>query len=92
MNNRRTRFAPSLAGGIESLESRIVLSGVDLASTLPHRAVEVAAETARNPATATRLAVSAGTLGQPISFTVTVAQPPGRARRKERWTSSTTAT
>jgi hypothetical protein len=52
----------------ETLEKRVVLSGV----SLPHGAAEVAAQTLRTAATATTLAVSAGTLGQPITFTVTV--------------------
>ena len=39
--------------------------------------------TAQKAATATTLAVSAGTLGQPITFTVTVRAPPRRAPRRE---------
>jgi len=68
MNKRRSRFAPALSVVNETLERRLVLS----ASTLQQSAVEVAAQSIRNAATQTTLAVSAGTLGQPITFTVTV--------------------
>jgi hypothetical protein len=71
MNRRRSRFAPALSV-IESLESRIALSGLHGASVAHQSAVEIDARTARNAATTTKLAVTAGTLGQPITFTVTV--------------------
>ena len=71
MHKRRSRFAPAVSV-IETLESRIVLSGLPSANLVDHGAVEIAARTARNEATTTKLAVSAGTLGQPITFAVTV--------------------
>jgi hypothetical protein len=57
---------------IEALEGRIVMSGTGLASSLHQGAVEVAAQTMRKAATQATLAVSAGTLGQPVTVTVTV--------------------
>jgi FKBP-type peptidyl-prolyl cis-trans isomerase len=76
MNKRRSRFTPALSLTTEILEGRLLLSGI--AATLvsagapQQNAAEVAAKTGRNAATETKLAVSAGTLGQPITFTVTV--------------------
>ena len=75
MNRRRVRFAPALSVVLETLESRIVLSGIDTTSMIHQGAAEVAARTVRNAPTATLLAVSSGTLGQPITFTVTVRAP-----------------
>ena len=72
MNKRRLCFAPALSIVIETLESRIALSGVGSVGAIHHAAVEVAAHAAKNAKTETVLAVSAGTLGQPITFTVTV--------------------
>jgi FKBP-type peptidyl-prolyl cis-trans isomerase/Bacterial Ig-like domain (group 3) len=72
MNKRRLRFAPALSVVIETLESRIALSGVGSVGAIHHTAVEVAAHAAKIAKTETMLAVSAGTLGQPITFTVTV--------------------
>jgi hypothetical protein len=63
MHKRRTRFAPALSVVSEVLESRTLLSGTS---------AEVAGARAAHSATKTTLAVSAGTLGQPITFTVTV--------------------
>jgi hypothetical protein len=71
MNKRRSRFAPAFSLANETLESRIVLSG-----GVVHRvAAEVAAQGLKKAATDTTLAVSAGTLGEPITFTVTVRAP-----------------
>ena len=53
------------------LESRVVLS----VAALHQGAAEVAAQTVKKAATATTLAVSPSTLGQPITFTVTVRGP-----------------
>ncbi len=72
MNKRRSRSVSRFSCVIETLESRIVLSGIDSASALHQSAVEVAAQTAKKETTKTTLAVSAGTLEQPITFTVTV--------------------
>ena len=72
MNRRRSRPASAVPIAIESLEGRIVLSAIGSAGALPHGTVEVAAQTLKKAATETTLAVNAGTLGQPITFTVTV--------------------
>ncbi|MDR3635281.1 MAG: FKBP-type peptidyl-prolyl cis-trans isomerase [Isosphaeraceae bacterium] len=72
MNGRRPRFAPAFSVVNETLERRIVLSGVASASALHQRAVEVSAKPGQKAGTETTLAVSAGTLGQPVTFTVTV--------------------
>jgi hypothetical protein len=71
MNKKRSRFAPSLSVVNATLETRIVLSG-----GYSHQgAADVAALAARKAPTETSLAVSAGTLGQPITFNVTVRAP-----------------
>ena len=77
MNKGRSRFTPAFSLSTDALESRIVLSGNAAASALHQGAVEIAARTAGEARTQTSLAISAGTLGQPITFTVTV-----RARRR----------
>lgn len=63
MNKRRNRFAPTLSIVNEALESRTLLSGI---------AASLDAAGARHSATKTTLAVSAGTLGQPVTFSVSV--------------------
>jgi hypothetical protein len=68
MNPRRSRFAPAFSLSDETLEQRVVLSG----ATLAHGAAEVAAQSLKAAATQTTLAISAGTLGQPITFNVAV--------------------
>ena len=75
MNKRRSRFTPALSLATNVLESRVVLSGISPASTVHQPAAEIAARTARAAKTETSIAVSAGTLGQPITFTVTVRAP-----------------
>jgi hypothetical protein len=75
MSSRRARFAPSFSIVTETLESRIVLSGIDSTIAIHQSAVEVATRTARNAPTAMVLEANAGTLGQPITFTVTVRAP-----------------
>lgn len=70
MDKRRSRFVPgaNLAG--ECLEARLVLSTAGAGG-----AAEVASRAARAEPTHTALSVSAGTLGQPITFTATVRAP-----------------
>jgi hypothetical protein len=68
---RKRRPAPSHCLELESLEGRIVLSKVGAA---PGDAA-IVARTMKAEATHTTLAVSAGTLGQPITFDVTVSAP-----------------
>ena len=69
MDKRRMRFVPGATFADECLEGRIALSGI---GPLRHGAAQVAARDARSTATQTNLAVSAGTLGQPITLTATV--------------------
>jgi hypothetical protein len=68
MNRKRARFAPAVSAANEILESRVVLS----ASVAHQSAVEVAGHAVRGGPTQTTLTVDPGTLGQPITFTVTV--------------------
>jgi FKBP-type peptidyl-prolyl cis-trans isomerase/Bacterial Ig-like domain (group 3) len=76
MNKGRSRFTPALSVVNETLESRVLLSGLastfGSSSALHQNAVELAARAVRKASTSTLLTVSAGTLGQPITFTVTV--------------------
>ena len=72
MNQRRSRSSPRFFCINETLESRIVLSGINSAAALHQTAIDVAAQTAKKEATKTTLTISAGTLDQPITFTVTV--------------------
>lgn len=67
MNRRRSRYAPTFCLVNEILESRIVLSAI-----APQSAAEVATRPGHAAGTDTTLAVAAGTLGQPITVTVTV--------------------
>jgi hypothetical protein len=71
MNRKRARFAPALSVVDGALERRLVLSG----GILHPQAAAVAAHAVRMAATRTTLDVSAGTLGQPITFSVTVRAP-----------------
>jgi FKBP-type peptidyl-prolyl cis-trans isomerase len=66
MDKRRPRFVPGASFATECLEGRVVLSAVGSG-----RAAEIA-QAARKAATKTTLQVMAGTLGQPVVFTVTV--------------------
>ncbi len=66
MNRRRPRFVPTFGTVMEALETRLVPSGL------------VAAQSAHAVATTTTMAVTAGTLGQPITVAV------ARARRGRR--------
>ena len=79
MNKGRSRFTPVLSVVNGTLEGRLLLSGitptVNSASAVHQNAVEVAARAARQAPTSTRLTANAGTLGQPITFTVTVRSP-----------------
>jgi FKBP-type peptidyl-prolyl cis-trans isomerase FkpA len=72
MNRKRSRSAPRLSFLIEDLESRAVPSGTNFAGALPASTVEIAVQSAKKEATKTTLTVSAGTLDQPITFSVTV--------------------
>jgi hypothetical protein len=76
MKRRSSRTAPAASVAVESLEGRLMLSGTEhavaLRDALPHRSVEIAASTVGHEGTKTLLTVSAGTLGQPITFSVTV--------------------
>ncbi len=75
MKKRRSRSALAPTVVIETLEGRVVLSGIAAPGTLGQSAAEVASRAAHNAATETTLSVTAGTLGQPISITVTVRAP-----------------
>lgn len=69
MSKKRSRFAPAVWFANEALESRLVMT----ASPLHQGAAQVAAaHGSHSTATHMTLAVSAGTLGQPITFTATV--------------------
>jgi hypothetical protein len=83
MDKRRSRFAPGASFAEEALESRMVLSGVGshVALHLQRGAAEIAAQVLRKAWTSTSLAVSTGTLGQPITFNVMVRARSGRVRR-----------
>jgi hypothetical protein len=70
MHQKRSRFEPGVSFVNETLECRVVMSTSGLQGT-----AEVAASVLRNSPTMTSVAVSAGTLGQPITFTVTVRAP-----------------
>jgi FKBP-type peptidyl-prolyl cis-trans isomerase/Bacterial Ig-like domain (group 3) len=72
MNRRRRRPTSGHCFEVEALEGRIVLSAIGSASTLKQGAADVAAHTPKQAGTQTTLTASAGTLGQPITFTVTV--------------------
>jgi hypothetical protein len=76
MRKRRSSFAPAISFINETLENRLLLSGNTPGSSpdlaLRQNGAQVAARTAREETTKTIMAVSAGTLGQPITFTVTV--------------------
>ena len=68
MRRTRPRSAKAPSFVVEGLESRVVLSGAHAAGVLPM----VAAQGVHKAATHTSLAIAAGTLGQPITFRVTV--------------------
>ena len=72
MDKKRSRFVPGVSFANETLESRVVLSGIGAAGALHQGSLEVAAQVVKKAATQTTLAVGAGTLGQPVTFTVTV--------------------
>ena len=75
MNRTYSRSAPGRRLEMEALEGRIVLSRIGSSGALPSRAAEFAAQTIKKAATETTLAVNAGTLSQPTTFTVTVRAP-----------------
>lgn len=72
MNKRRSRSALAPSVVVETLESRVVLSGIAATGSLGQSAAEIGARVAHKGATETTLAVTAGTLGQPITFSVMV--------------------
>ena len=72
MDKKRSRFVPGGSFAEETLESRMVLSGVGSSTALQRGAAEIAAHVLKRVPTSTSLAVSAGTLGQPITFNVSV--------------------
>jgi peptidylprolyl isomerase len=72
MDRRRSRFVPGLCFASERLERRAVPSAAGSAGGLSRSSAEVAAAAARQASTHLSLAVTAGTLGQPITFTATV--------------------
>ncbi len=75
MNRKHSRLAPGRCLELESLENRVVLSGIGASGVLRSKTAEFAAQTIRMGATQTELAVNAGTLAQPITFTVAVRAP-----------------
>ncbi len=75
MNGRHSRFAPGRCLEMECLEGRIVLSRMVSSSVFASGPAELAVQPTRKAATETTLAVNAGTLSQPITFTVTVQAP-----------------
>ena len=68
MKKRSHRFSPADTFGQENLENRVVLS----VSTVQSGAVEIAGRAAQRAATSTGLSITSGTLGQPVTFNVTV--------------------
>jgi FKBP-type peptidyl-prolyl cis-trans isomerase FkpA len=72
MDKTRSRFVPGGSFAEEALESRIVLSGIGSHVPLQRGAAEIAGQVLGKAPTSTSLAVNAGTLGQPITFNVTV--------------------
>jgi peptidylprolyl isomerase len=72
MDKTRSRFVPGGSFADETLESRMVPSGAGSHVALGQGAAEIAAEVVKKAPTSTSVAVSAGTLGQPITFNVTV--------------------
>lgn len=75
MKNSRGRMASVLSGGLESLEGRVVLSAVGSPVALHQGTMHVAVLATHKTTTQTSLAIQAGTLGQPITFTVKVRAP-----------------
>lgn len=70
MDKRRTRFVPSFSEPNETLESRLAMT----ASALQQPA-QITAMAVHQASPVTRITVKAGTLGQPITFHVTVKGP-----------------
>src|SRR3954454_19869684 len=75
MNRRRSRPAQGRTLEMESLEGRTVLSTAGTAGVLHSIAAQLAGRSTSGPATSTAVKVSAGTLGQPVTFQVTVRGP-----------------
>ena len=72
MSHRRLRATRVAAPILESLEGRVVLSTMSTAAALAHGTAHVATKSAHPARTQTTLATNGGTLGSPITFTVTV--------------------
>ena len=73
MNQKRSGPASARTLALESLEGRVVMSGVAAASALPRgTTMDVSTVPVKKWPTTTTLAVSTGTLGQDITFRVTV--------------------
>jgi hypothetical protein len=79
MTKRGSRAASAVCVVVETLEGRIVPSGAAQGSALARashpRGAEVAARTRGSEPTKTLVTVTSGTLGQPITFNVTVRAP-----------------
>lgn len=70
MKKSRFRFVPSFSAPEDTLESRLTLT-----SGVLHHPAQIMAMATRQATPVTRMTVRAGTLGQPITFDVTVKGP-----------------
>ncbi len=75
MKTRRSRSARGRCLEMESLEGRLVLSAIGTTGAFSSRPAVFEAQTLKKVPTATTVSVKAGTLSQPITFTVTVRGP-----------------
>lgn len=75
MNRRRSRPATGRSLEMESLEGRIVLSAAGHAAVLRAAGAGIVGRATAGSTTQTSMKVTAGTLGQPITFNVTVKGP-----------------
>jgi hypothetical protein len=75
MKRSRSRSGQARRLEIESLEGRIALSSIGPGGSLRARAAELATQSGKGAHTWTTIAVNSGTLGQPITITVTVRAP-----------------
>ncbi len=75
MKKRHSRPAPGRCLEMESLEARIVLSSIRLGSVYSASSGHYALPSMRIAPTHTSLGISAGTLAQPVTFSVTVRAP-----------------
>ena len=73
MSRKNSRFTPAVSYVNETLEGRLLLSGIAPSPGSTSHLQKNVAEVATRPGrTQTKLSVNAGTLGQPITFNVTV--------------------